>query len=95
MSASAELLIYLAVLATLWIAYRIIREHRRKRSRPPLGDANAYEGNLLVPGESSRRPGGHKSPGSRYIVHGGEHPGHVGHAGHAGHGVAGGGHHVA
>jgi hypothetical protein len=90
LSASADVLIYLAVLATLWIAYRIIRRHRRERSRPRLGDANAYEGNLLLPGESHHQPGGQKSHGSGYIVHGGGLPGH---AGHAGHGTAGSSHH--
>jgi hypothetical protein len=90
LSASVDVLIYLAVLASLWIVYRFIRKHRRERSRPPVGDANAYEGNLLLPGESYHRPGGQKSPGSGYLVHGGGHPGHVGHAGHV---TAGGGHH--
>ena len=97
MSVPADFLIFLAILAVLWIANRVVK-YRRERSRPPLGDANAYDGNLLPPGENYHPSGGQKS-------HGGVHGGHTAHGGvhgggHAGHGGgfsgdsgAGGGHH--
>ena len=90
----ADLLIFLVVLAALWIAYRLIG-YQRDRSRGSLGDRDAYDGNLLPPGESHRpsagprsHGGGHPGHGGGHITHGGGHGG-----GHAGGVAAGGGHH--
>jgi hypothetical protein len=87
-----DLLIYLAVVGALWIAY-VIRKFRRARSKPRLGDADAYDGNLEVPmaGLHHGRVTGHKSHGGVYTVHSDDAFLHGG--GHAGHGPAGGGHH--
>jgi len=90
MSVPADLLIILVVLAALWIAYRLVG-YQRDRSRGSLGDRDAYDGNLLPPGEGYRPPAGPRSHGGGHIPHGGGHAGHGG--GHAGHGAAGGGHH--
>ena len=50
-----------SVLAALWAGYAI-GKHRRERSRPKLGNADAYEGNLITPPES-RRPEGSAGAG--------------------------------
>jgi hypothetical protein len=89
---SVDLLIYLAVVAVLGIVY-MIRKRRREGSRLPLGDADAYEGNLVAPptGEPYRTRTGHKWHGGHdvhdagHVTHGGGHTGH--------HGVNGGHHH--
>jgi hypothetical protein len=100
LSVPADLLIFLAILAVLWIAYRVVK-YRRERRRPSLGDANAYDGNLLPPGGDYRPSGGQKSHGGKHVAHGGGHKahggvhgGHTAHGGgHSGHSGAGGGHH--
>jgi hypothetical protein len=101
LSVPAGFLIFLAALAVLWIANRVVR-YRRERSRPSLGDANAYDGNLLPPGENYHPSGGQASHGGNHVAHGGGHTAHGGvhgggHAGHgggfSGHSGAGGGHH--
>ena len=75
---------------------KIIR-HRREAATPRLGDADAFEGNLLVPPADGRDggSGGHGSASHRGRFggfgghgHGGGHSGH-GHSGH-GHGGFGG-----
>jgi hypothetical protein len=80
----ADLLIYLGVLAALWVIYSV-RRHRRQRGKPDLGNADAYEGNLIIPPVSTR----HGTHGSGHIPHD---IGHIGH-GHIGHGDGGAGHH--
>jgi hypothetical protein len=88
-SVHADLLIYLAVVAALWAIY-MIRKHRRQASKPRLGDADAYEGNLVIPSPGHEQPGRHgfHSPHtSDHIVPG------IGHSGHVGGHDAGGGHH--
>ena len=55
MSVPAGLLIFLAILAAAWIAYRVVK-YRRERSRPSLGDANAYDGNLSRRARITVRP---------------------------------------
>jgi hypothetical protein len=100
LSVPADLLIFLAILAVLWIAYRVVK-YRRERRRPSLGDANAYDGNLLPPGGNYPPSGGQKSHGGKHVAHGGGHKahggvhgGHTAHGGgHSGHSGAGGGHH--
>jgi hypothetical protein len=95
LSVPAGFLIFLAILAVLWIAYRAVT-YGRERSKPSRGDANAYDGNLLPPGENYHPSGGkHGARGGGHTAHGGVHGG--GHAGHgggfSGHSGAGGGHH--
>ena len=98
MSVPADLLIFLAIPAVLWIAYRGVK-YRRERRRPSLGDANAYDGNLLPLGENYHPPGGQASHGGKHVARGGVHgAGHGGgHTGHTGgfseHSGTGGGHH--
>jgi hypothetical protein len=98
LSVPAGLLILLAILAVLRIAYRAVT-YGRERSKPSRGDANAYDGNLLPPGENYHPSGGkHVARGGVHTAHGGVHGGgHTGHTGHtggfSGHGGAGGGHH--
>jgi hypothetical protein len=94
-----DLLIYLGVVLALWVAY-MIRKHRRQRVKPRLGDADAYDGNLIIPatGEGYGPLTGHKSHRGDHLGHGSGHighgSGHAGHgSGHAGHGAGGGGHH--
>jgi hypothetical protein len=92
LSTTAELLIYLGVIAAARVFY-VVRKVRRERRRQPgmPGPADAYEGNLVVPA-----PGQHGRGHRHGIVHGG-HGGFGGHGGgHAGHGGghdAGGVHH--
>jgi hypothetical protein len=80
----ADLLIYLGVLAALWVIYSA-RKHWRRRSRPDLGNADAYEGNLIIPPVPTR----HGMHGSGHVHHD---AGHIGH-GHVGHSDGGAGHH--
>jgi hypothetical protein len=82
----ADLLIYLGVLAALWGMYWI-RKHRRQRGKPQLGDADAYDGNLIIPPVPTR----HGTHGSGHIP---RDAGHIGHGGgHIGPGDGGAGHH--
>jgi len=95
LSVPAGFLIFLAILAVLWTACRAVK-YGRERSKPSRGDANAYDGNLLPPGENYHPSSGkHGARGGGHTAHGGVHGG--GHAGHgggfSGHSGAGGGHH--
>jgi uncharacterized membrane protein YgcG len=98
LSVPADFLIFLGIVAVLWIAYRAVK-YGRERSKPSRGDANAYDGDLLPPGENYHPSGGkHVARGGVHTAHGGVHGGgHTGHTGHtggfSGHGGAGGGHH--
>jgi len=97
LSNDAELLIYLAVLAALWVGYNV-RKVRRERSKPPgLGTPAPYEDNLLIAPVSGHRGrfgghGGHVSGSSGHGSHGG-HVGHGGHVSHGGHDAGAGPHH--
>jgi hypothetical protein len=80
----ADLLIYLAVVAALWMVY-VIRKRRRARGKRRFGDADAYEGNLIIP--PSGGPHGGLYPHRSHSEHVGHADGHIGHGGsHAGHG---------
>jgi uncharacterized membrane protein YgcG len=97
LSTTAELLIYLGVIAAariLYVVRQVRRERRRQAGRP--GPADAYEGNLVVPAVTGHRGRGH----GHGVVHGGHGGGFGGHGGdfggHPGHGGghdAGGVHH--
>jgi hypothetical protein len=101
LSTTAELLIYLGVLAAarvLYVVRKVRRERRRQAGRP--GPADAYEGNLVVPpvpGQYGRRHGHGVMHGGHGVMHGGHGGGFGAHgSGHAGHGGghdAGGVHH--
>jgi hypothetical protein len=82
----ADLMIYLVVIAALWVMYSI-RKHRRERGKPRLGDADAYEGNLTIPPVPTR----HGTHGSGHMRHDAGHIGHGG--GHIGPSDGGVGHH--
>ena len=87
---NADLLIYVAVVVALWVVY-LLWKHRRRASKPRLGDADAYDGNLMIPAVGNERRGTvsvHSSHGSDHVTHSAAH-----HAGHFGGHVAGGGHH--
>jgi hypothetical protein len=93
LSAIAELLIYLGVLAAARVFYvvrKVRRERRRQAGRP--GPADAYEGNLVVPpvpGQHGRRHG----HGGHGVMHGGHGGGFGAHgSGHGGYGGGFGGH---
>jgi hypothetical protein len=99
LSSHAELLIYLGVMAALWISY-VVRKVRRERRNSTAfsGHAHAYEGNLVIPPGNGRHHG-HHGHGAGVGGHGGI-GGHGGHGGGlGGHGIgigghdAGGGHH--
>lgn len=102
MTGFAAVVVVLAVMAATAVASKIIR-HRREGGTPPLGDADAFEGNLLVPPAEGRGGGrgsashGHRFGGFGGTGHGGGHGGFGGHSGaHGGHdagGAGGGGHH--
>jgi hypothetical protein len=100
MPLSADLVIYLAVVVAVWAVFAAFRHRRRAHGRR-LGDAEAYEGNLIIPVAGStqrphggRPPGGHESHGGHPLGHGGGHAGHIGgHAGDAGGHIGPGGHH--
>ena len=94
MSSHAELLIFLAVVATVWVTYVVYQVSRERRKPSGSGTTDVYDGNLIVP-PTGRGHRGWLGP------HGGEHSGHgggiSGHGGHGGsfdgHGGTGGGHH--
>ena len=89
----ADLLIYLALVIVIWIAF-MARKHRAAGRKPRLGDAEAYDGNLIIPPPGGRPDNlaGYGSHGS-HIGHGGSHIGHAGQGdGHVGHGAVGGHH---
>jgi hypothetical protein len=80
-----DLLIYLAVVGGVWVAY-LVRKRWRSSKKPHLGDDAAYDGNLLIPppGHGPRgRPTFRSSHGADHLTHGPGHGGHVGghHAG--------------
>lgn len=84
----ADILIYFAIVGAVWVAY-VVRKHRRRASKPRLGAADAYEGNVVIlpPGHGQRaKPSFRSSPGSHHIPHS------YGPAGHSGGHHAGGGH---
>lgn len=95
MSSRAELLIFLAVVGTVWVIH-VVRQVLRERRKPPAsGTTDAYDGNLVVPAPGSKHhgwfgthSGGHGGYGDG---HGGGISGHGG--GFDGHGGTGGGHH--
>jgi hypothetical protein len=71
LSVPADFLIFLGIVAVLWIAYRAVT-YGRERSKPSRGDANAYDGNLLPPGENYHPSGGkHGGRGGGHTAHGG------------------------
>ena len=80
-----DLLIYLAVVLVVWAGVAVFR-HRRRAGRPSLGDADAYEGNLVIPppGSAATQHRAHSSHGGHVPGHGGAQAGHGGHIG--GHG---------
>lgn len=85
MTSHAELLIYLAALAALWVGYNV-RKVLRERNKPPgLGTPAPYEDNLVIApvSEHHGRFGGHVSGPSGHASHGshGSHGG-VSHGGH-------------
>jgi hypothetical protein len=93
---SADLLIYLAVVMVVWAVFAVFRHRRRAHGRR-LGDAEAYEGNLIIPvAGSMHQPhrgqphAVHESHGGHSVSHGDGHAGHIG--GQAGH-IGPGGHH--
>ena len=90
MSTTAELLIYLGVIAAARVLYvvRQIRRERRRQAGMP-GPADAYEGNLVVPvpGQHGRGHGHGIGPGGHGVAHGWHDGGHAGHGG--GHDVGG------
>jgi hypothetical protein len=87
-SGYAAVLVVVTVMAALWGVTMMIR-HRREGERPHLGDADAFEGNLLVPPAN-----GLHGRSSGRVSHGHSEHGHsLGGHGHSGHGSHGGGHH--
>jgi hypothetical protein len=83
LTSHAELLIYLAVLAALWVGYNI-RKVLRERNKPPgRGTPAPYEDNLVIAPVSGHRGrfGGHGGHVSGTSGHG-SHGGHVSHGGH-------------
>jgi hypothetical protein len=98
-SGYAAVFVVVAVMVALWGVTMMIRR-RREGERPHLGDADAFEGNLLVPpanGLNSRSGGraSHDHSGHGHSLGGHGHGGHGhGHGGHGGgHDGGGGGHH--
>ncbi|HEY7144871.1 MAG TPA: hypothetical protein VH637_11530 [Streptosporangiaceae bacterium] len=91
MSGVAELLIFLTLLGAVRAGY-VIRKVRRERQKPRLGDADAHEGNLLLPPGQAyhhHRPGGHAA-GSHGGWHSpGQEHGGLGDHGHIGHDAGG------
>jgi hypothetical protein len=90
MSTTAELLIYLGVIAAARVLYvvRQVRRERRRQAGMP-GPADAYEGNLVVPvpGQHGRGHGHGIGHGGHGVAHGWHDGGHAGHGG--GHDVGG------
>jgi hypothetical protein len=66
MSGFAAVLVYLAVVVVLLAVYMIVKT-RRNRRRPRLGDAEAYEGNLVT---ASAGELGHESASGTVTVRG-------------------------
>jgi uncharacterized membrane protein YgcG len=89
-SGYAAVFVVVAVMVALWGVTVMIRR-RREGERPHLGDADAFEGNLLVPPANglNGQPSGRVSPGHSGNGHS---PGGHGHGGFGGHGNHGGGH---
>ena len=103
MTGFAAVVVVFVVMTATAVASKIIR-HRRDGGTPRLGDADAFEGNLLVPPAEGQGGGrgsashGHRFGGVGGTGHGGGHGGFGGHSGahgsHGGHdagGAAGGG----
>jgi hypothetical protein len=95
------ILIYLALLAALWVTHVVRQVRREKRRSAGLAPAtDAYDGNLVIPPPGTGRAGhargvfSHIGSGG-YSGHAGHGHGHSAHAGHdAGMGHLGpGGHH--
>jgi hypothetical protein len=85
------ILIYLGLLAALWVAYVLRQVRREKRRGAGLAPAtDAYEGNLVIPPPGSHRRFGH----AHGVIGDSGSGGHIAHAGHAhaghGHGMHGG-----
>jgi hypothetical protein len=90
---SADLLIYLAVVVAVWAVFAAFRHQRRARARR-LGDAEAYEGNLIIPVAGSMHEPHRGPPHGVHELHGGPSVSHgAGHAGHIGGHIGPGGHH--
>ncbi len=99
MSGYAAVFVVVAVMVALWGVTVMIRR-RREGGRPHLGDADAFEGNLVVPPADglNGRPSGRASHGDSGHGHGLGSHGHGGFGGHSSHGGGhdgggGGGHH--
>jgi hypothetical protein len=72
------ILIYLALLAALWVAHVVRQVRREKRRAAGLAPAtDAYEGNLVIPPPGTAR--------SRHAHGVFGHSGSGGHSGHSGH----------
>jgi hypothetical protein len=95
-SGYAAVFAVVAVMVALWHITALIRR-RREGERPRFGDADAFEGNLLVPpaGEPHGRSGHGHGPGGHGHGGFGGHEGFGGHSSHGGghDGGGGGGHH--
>jgi hypothetical protein len=87
------ILIYLALLAALWVIHCVRQVQRAKRRSAGLAPAtDAYEGNLVIPPPGTGRPGhtrgvfSHLGSGGHSVHHGHGHGGHGhGHIMHGGH----------
>jgi hypothetical protein len=92
MSNIAQIAIYLAVLAVGWVAYVVWHVLRRRKQHSAPSNADAYEGNLVVPAVASRRHGVFsRRRGVEYRSGSGEHTGtHRGPVGFDGFGPFGG-----
>jgi hypothetical protein len=90
MSGPPALLLYLAVVVTLLTAYKIVKR-RRNRSKPRFGDADAYEGNLVIlsADERHRPPTAGRLPGGGLASHSGRRFGDTGNTVHIPPGVMG------
>jgi uncharacterized membrane protein YgcG len=93
-SGFAAVFVVVTAMVALWCVTMMIKR-RREGERPHLGDADAFEGNLLVPPANglNGRSTGHASHGHSGHAHSlGDH-GHGGHGSHGGGYDGGGGHH--
>jgi uncharacterized membrane protein YgcG len=92
-SGYAAVFVVVAVMVALWGVTMMIRR-RREGERPHLGDADAFEGNLVVPPANglNGRSGGRLSHGHSEHGHSLGGHGHGGHASHGGGHDGGGGH---
>jgi uncharacterized membrane protein YgcG len=94
LSSHAELLIFLAVVATVWVIYVVCQVLREGRKSSGSGTTDVYDGNLVVPPTGRRQHGWFGTHGSEHNGHGNGISGHGGHgSGFDGHGGTGGGHH--